>query len=51
MREPSSLLTVFANLENIPTSVVAQSANTYLVVVFQRREAAGHLERGELLPG
>ena len=51
MREPSSLLTVFANLENIPTSVVAKSAKTHLVVVFQRREAAGHLERGELLPG
>ena len=39
-----------AKLDNIPTSDVAQSANTHLVVVFQRREAAGHLERRELLP-
>ena len=51
--EPCSLLTVFAKLENILTSVVAQSAKTHLVVVFQRREAARHLEgrQRELLPG
>ena len=50
-QEPSCLLAVLANLENILTSDVAPSSETHLVVVFQRREAAWHLERRELLPG